>query len=193
MGVFPLNLWDTPNSRHGRSSSAGLGCQNTQVLMLSFQISTFIFPPVKWGKGILKPSCKQLQMSLHKYILSLFSLKKRKKKSFWCCCYLLLPRLFSGVIADKNLHHCRRNSSRTEINIVNVTYSTKTFANISEFQWQPEAHCTFLPCCSLKYRLIPHEIKCLYTSKLCLHTLTQINTGKSGLYAVVVFLLKDDP
>lgn len=83
----------------------------------------------------------------------------------------------------------------TKLNILNnITYSTKTLArDISEFQWQLEAHCTLLPCWSLKYRLIPHEINCLYTPKLCPRALAWINIGQSGLYTKVVFLLEDDP
>lgn len=64
----------------------------------------------------------------------------------------------------------------------NITYSIKTLAtDISEFQWQLEAHCALLPCWSLKYRLIPHEINCLYTTKLCPHASVWINIGQSGL------------
>lgn len=163
--------------------SVGLGCQKSRALSLSFLISALHFPTCKSGIGCFQTftwTASQEPAQVH--LLSGFFFS-----------FLLLPHLLLGVIAGRNLYHSGKMT--TKINILNnITYSTKTLAiDIFEFQQQLEAHCTLLPCWSLKFRLIPHEINCLYTPTLCPHALPWINIGQSGLYAKVVFLLKDDP
>lgn len=106
---------------------------------------------------------------------------------------LLLPHLFSSVIANKKTSITVEEIA-AEINIVsNTAYSTQTFATFLSSNASLKPIVPYCLCCSLKYGLSPQEIKRLRTSKLCPHTLAWINTNQSGLYAEVVFLQKGDP